>query len=275
MLVLPPGVFDMGSPQDEKGRDSDEGPQHRVTIPRPFALSRCEISVGQFRRFVEETGYQTWAEQPDSGGCYAWNAGQRQAEQDKGKTWRNPGFPQTEAHPVVCVAWQDAQAYANWLSARTGAVYRLPSEAEWEYAARARTQTARYWEGGWGPRQQCAYANGAGQEAKAIAGKDWTLADCSDAYVYTAPIASFAPNQFGLYDMLGNVWEWTADCWHGNYDKPPRDGSAWLEAEGGDCNRRGVRGGAWSYYPQNLRSANRGGDIDAYIIVGFRLARAL
>jgi formylglycine-generating enzyme required for sulfatase activity len=262
----------MGSPDAEAGRFSQEGPQHRVTIPRPFALSQCEITVGQFKQFVDETGHITAVEQPDSKGCYVWNTDKANYVQEKGRSWRNPGFDQSPRHPVVCVSWDDAQAYVAWLSQRTGAVYRLPTEAEWEYAARADTETARYW----GDKTQCDYANGAGQETKAIADSSWTLAECSDRYVYTAPVASLRPNAFRLYDMIGNVWEWTQDCWHASYKEAPMDGTAWLGTEA-ECKVRVVRGGSWDYGPRDLRSANRdrGRTDGAGSFQGFRVARAL
>jgi formylglycine-generating enzyme required for sulfatase activity len=279
MVVIPPGGFWMGSPDTENGRDSDESPRHSVTIPRPFALGRCEITVGQFRRFAEDPAkpYTTTAEQPGAKGCFTWNSKNRIWGLTQGRNWRNPGFPQTEDDPVVCVSHQDADAYAAWLSTKTGASYRLPSEAEWEYAARAGTETARYW--GEDPKgsDQCAFANGAGQEAKAVGGVGWTYADCRDAFPYTAPVASFRPNAFQLYDLSGNVWEWTADCWHENYQNAPVDGSPWLEANGGDCGRRVVRGGSWMIFPQALRSADRFSYTtdDAGNDLGFRIARAL
>lgn len=269
MVVIPPGRFQMGSPDTEAGRDSDEGPRHGVTIPRPFALSRCEITVGQFRRFVREQGYVTTAEKQDSSDCFVLNAETKEFKEEKGANWRNPGFAQSDEHPVVCVSREDAQAYASWLSQRTGAAYRLPTEAEWEYAARAGTETARYW----GDQPQCGFANGAGLEAKAIAGEGWTLADCRDPFVYTAPVASLEPNGFGLYDTAGNVWEWTADCWHEDYEGAPVDGTAW--ERGNDCGRRVIRGGSWFSDPAVLRSAFRGWsdpvDRDSYL--GFRLAQ--
>ena len=272
MVAIKPGRFTMGSPSSEEGRFPDEGPRHRVTIPHPFALSQCEITVGQFQQFVDETGHVTSAEQADSKGCYVWNTEKTDYVQEKGRSWRNPGFNQSPRHPVVCVSWDDAQRYVDWLSKRTGAVYRLPTEAEWEYAARADTETERYW----GDKRQCDYANGAGQETKAIAGSNWTLAECPDPYVYTAPVASLRPNPFRLYDMIGNVSEWTQDCWHESYEAAPIDGSAWLGSEE-ECKSRVVRGGSWLYNPLLLRSSYRywlwsgeaGGD------QGFRLARAL
>jgi formylglycine-generating enzyme required for sulfatase activity len=281
MVVLPPGHFRMGTPKDEPGRSTDEGPQHWVTIKKPFAMGRCEITVAQFRRFVEETGYVTEAEQPDAKGCYAWNAALSKGDQHKGSHWRLPGFPQTDQHPVVCVSQADASAYADWLSQRTGAHYRLPTEAEWEYAVRA-TPTldrpltaARYWGEDAEAKRQCDYANGADQSAQAISDRDWSLAGCDDGYAYTAPVASFRPTLLGLYDLLGNVWEWTADCWHQDYTGAPADGSAWLEAKQGDCNHRVVRGGSWGSGPQILRSVNRSEFNYAYIYLGFRVARDL
>ena len=267
MVAIKPGPFQMGSTEGA----ADEQPVHRVTIPKPFAISRCEITVGQFRQFVEDADYQTTAEKSGKG-CYVWNADKKASEQLPERNWNNPGFKQTDDHPVVCVSWDDAQAYVAWLSRRTGAAYRLPTEAEWEYAARAGTTTARYYH----DDKQCDYANGAGQETKSIAGPGWALAECADGHVYTAPVASFGENQFGLFDLLGNVWEWTQDCWHDNYDNAPKDGSAWLEKDDGDCNRRVVRGGSWDYGPQFLRSAFRSGDSTdgADDVLGFRIARA-
>lgn len=283
MVAIQPGHFQMGSPQDEKDRQEAEGPQHAVTIPKPFAISRCEITVGQFRQFVQDKHYHQGKEyltaaetsnpsETGAKGCFGWNAETKQLEQLPERNWKNPGFAQDDNHPVVCVSWDDAQAYVNWLSRRTGAVYRLPSEAEWEYAARAGAKTARFYQ----DDMQCEYANGLGQEAKSIADPNWVLGECTDAHVYTAPVASFGENQFGLFDMLGNVFEWVEDCWHENYQGAPEDGSVWNEAHGGDCSRRVVRGGSWFDVPQFLRSAFRNRIITdaANNIQGFRIARA-
>jgi len=266
MVVIKPGQFQMGSADG----DADEQPVHAVTIPKPFAISRCEITVGQFRQFVEDAHYQTTAEKSGKG-CNIWNVERKEAEQLPDRNWKNPGFKQSDDHPVVCVSWDDAQAYVKWLSHRTGAAYRLPTEAEWEYAARAGTATARYYQ----DDLQCDYANGLGQEGKSIADSGWVLAECSDDHVYTAPVASYAENHFGLFDMLGNVWEWTQDCRHGNYNNGPGDGSAWLEKDSGDCGRRVVRGGSWIDRPQFVRSAVRdwGNSGAANGGLGFRIAR--
>jgi formylglycine-generating enzyme required for sulfatase activity len=271
MVAIRPRQFMMGSPENEPDRSSNESPQHPVTIPKPFAISRCEITVGQFTKFIQETGYKTTVE-TNGKGCSVWNAEKKAGQQQAENRWNNPSFAQTDKHPVVCVSWSDAQRYVDWLSQRTGAVYRLPTEAEWEYAARADSETARYF----GKESQCDYANGLGQEAKSIVDKNWTLAECNDAYIYTAPVAHYKPNLFGLYDMLGNANEWTLDCWHEDYKLAPYDGTAWLESAGGDCDRRVVRGGSWDYDPQSLRSANRGRIFNAaYYVLGFRIARAL
>lgn len=270
MVRIPPGKFLMGSPETEAGRTSGEGPQHEVTISKPFALSRHEITVGQFRQFVEDAGYQTTAEKSGKG-CYGWNANKKEIDQLAERNWKNPGFAQIDDHPVVCVSWDDVQVYVTWLSRRTGENYRLPTEAEWEYTARAGTTVARFYQGD----QQCKYANGAGQEKKSIASPNLVLAECDDGYVYTAPVASFGENHYSLFDMLGNVWEWMQDCWHDNYDYAPLDGSAWLKKGSGDCNRRVFRGGSWLNSPQSLRSADRSGFFTNATsnYLGFRIAR--
>lgn len=270
MIAISPGRFLMGAPFDEMGRFSNEGPQHEVAIAKSFAISRCEITVGQFRQFVDDSEYQTSAE-TDGKGCKVWDSQSKAWKPKEGANWRNPGFEQTDDHPVVCVSWRDAQRYVEWLAQHTeNAPYRLPTEAEWEYAARAGTESPRYFGG-----SPCEYANGAGQEAKGIGRKSWSLGDCADGFVHTAPVGHFKPNDFGLFDALGNVGEWTLDCWHVNYWlKPPKDAAPWLEASGGNCGLRVVRGGSWFDSPPSLRSAFRhrydAGDANADL--GFRVA---
>ena len=275
MVLLAGGAVQQGSPESEVGRTGDESPQHAVTIPQPFALGRCEVTVGEFRQFVEASGYTTDAE--TSRGCYVWNEQERVNKLDPARNWKSPGFAQTDQHPVTCVSWNDAQAYITWLNAwlglRPNTAYRLPTESEWEYAARAGTTTPYFWS----DASQCQYANGADQTAKHT-GKwpaNWTYAACADQFVFTAPVGSFSPNRWGLYDTSGNVGEWVADCWHESYKAAPADGSAWLEAGSGDCSRRVLRGGGWYGNPLNLRSANRNWNAPdgAYIISGFGLAR--
>jgi formylglycine-generating enzyme required for sulfatase activity len=185
-----------------------------------------------------------------------------------GKSWRDLNFRQGENEPVVCVSWDDSQAYIEWLNRETGKKYRLPTEAEWEYAARGGTTASRYW--GENPDQACGYANVADQSAKRK-NSGWTVHDCDDGYAETAPVGSFKPNGFGLHDMLGNVWEWNQDRWHEDYKGAPNDGGAW---ETGGSSIRVFRGGSWSLNPWFCRSAYRNGLDPDYRIdyLGFRLA---
>ena len=235
MVVVPAGTFTMGSPASEEGRYDKEGPRHSVTIPAPFAVGVYEVTFAEWDTCVR------------AGGC----GGYAPADEGWGRGSR----------PVINVSWDDAQAYVSWLSQQTGARYRLLSEAEWEYVARAGSRTARYW--GESESGQCRYANGHDDDAP-----------CSDGYEYTAPVGSFAPNVFGLYDVLGNVWEWTQDCWNRSYAGAPADGSAW---QSGDCGDRVLRGGSWFSYPRLLRSAYRlwSPTVFRNYLNGFRVARTL
>jgi formylglycine-generating enzyme required for sulfatase activity len=270
MVVLPPGSFTMGSPASEPGRDVGEGPQHDVRIAKLFAVGEFQVTVDEFKAFVTATGY-------DAGStCYAWNG--KSWELQSGRSWRDPGFAQTGSHPVACVNWNDAQAYAKWLSGKTGKSYRLPSEAEWEYAARGRTAPGSYPRYFFGDSEAdfCKYGNGADQTAqKQIPGaEDWKVLPCSDGYAYTSPVGSFRPNDFGLFDMHGNVWQWVVDCYHENYTGAPKDGSAWT---GGVCETRILRGSSWDDDLRYLRAANRGSlsPDKRGSSLGFRLARTL
>jgi formylglycine-generating enzyme required for sulfatase activity len=274
MVLIEAGRFRMGSPEGEDGRSGDEGPQHGVAIVKPFALSRCEVTRGEFAAFVADTRYVTDAEQGK--GCYVLSEARDSLEQSGGTDWRKPGFDQADGHPVVCVSWRDAHAYAAWLSARTGQSYRLPAEAEWEYAARAGTETSRYW--GDDPDAACDYANGGDQSLKAsVPAWRYSIAACDDRHAFTAPVGSYQGNGFGLSDMLGNAWEWVQDCWTYNYEQAPADGSVRGATAEGECSRVVLRGGGWNLDPVDLRSAYRsrydaGG---AFNIAGFRLARTL
>nr|VFK11010.1 MAG: Formylglycine-generating enzyme, required for sulfatase activity, contains SUMF1/FGE domain [Candidatus Kentron sp. LPFa]VFK30456.1 MAG: Formylglycine-generating enzyme, required for sulfatase activity, contains SUMF1/FGE domain [Candidatus Kentron sp. LPFa] len=248
MVVIPAGKFRMGSPEDEKGRASDKGPQHRVRISKAFALGVTEVTFADYDRFAKATR----RELPSDSG---WGRGQR---------------------PVINVSWRDATAYAKWLSGQTGEDYRLPTEAEWEYAARARTTTRYFWGGDLEDKLACGFANGADLVAKEEH-SEWTTNNCRDGFVNTAPVGSFQANAFGLFDMSGNVWEWTEDCWHDDYENAPEDGRAWGEEDGGNCAWRVLRGGSWDGEPRRLRSAYRLRVNPDYWFfdVGFRLARAL
>jgi formylglycine-generating enzyme required for sulfatase activity len=268
MVVIPAGEFSMGSPAAEAGRGVDEGPQRQVAIAQPFALGRGEVTVAEFRRFVEEAGYRTEAERDARAlGC----SGFIYEASGPVTSWRNPGLVQADSHPVLCVSWNDARAYAQWLSRKTGKRYRLPTEAEWEYAARAGTASSRYW--GDDPLQACKYANVADQSRI----QTWGFGqkhECTDGHYFTAPAGGYAPNRFGLYDMLGNVWEWTEDCWNASYAGASADGTAWTT---GDCAQRVLRGGSWSTVPRFARSAARHKNPADYRdnLTGFRLARVI
>jgi formylglycine-generating enzyme required for sulfatase activity len=273
MVVIPAGEFVMGSPKSEAGRTDDEGPQHRVRIAKPFALGRYPVTVGEFGRFVHVSGYQTEAERNPEQGIQAWDDSKGEWNWSKGKSWRNPGFAQDDRHPVVGVSWNDALAYVKWLGEKTARAYRLPSEAEWEYAARAGTTTARFW--GDDPNQAFRYANVADRSLKAAHPKwPWPIHECDDGYAETALVGSFEANAFGLCDMIGNVWEWLQDCWNETYTGAPDDGRSW---ERGDCGRRVVRGGSWSVPPVLARAAFRFRDGPGIRndSQGFRLARTL
>ena len=255
MVAIPAGSFVMGSNE----RDTEK-PPHSVSV-RSFAAGRYAVTKSQFASFVQAKGYQTEAERGD--GCYVWTGSEWKQQADK--NWRNVGFAQGEDHPVVCVSWNDAQAYAQWLSQSTGKAYRLLSEAEREYAARAGS-TGKYW---WGETASHEYANYGKDECCGV------LAQGRDKWENTAPVGQFPANGFGLYDMHGNVWEWVQDVWHENYSGAPTDGSAWQT--GGDATRRVLRGGAWVNYPDSLRSAVRLRSTPDYRVsyFGFRIARTV
>jgi len=222
MIKIEPGCFQMGSPESEKYRSNDEGPQHKVCIQQVFYLGQYEVTFAEYDLFSDETKRRLPSDRD-------WGRGDR---------------------PVMNVSWKEAVAYIEWLSGQTGRHYRLPTEAEWEYAARAKitkiteepaTTTSVYW---WGDaiEKGMAVCNGCGSRGD---------------NPQTVPVGSFAPNAFGLYDTAGNVMEWIGDCWHKNYEGAPSDGSAWEDLNQGDCGRRVLRGGSWSSDPRDVRSANR------------------
>lgn len=266
MMILPPGSFHMGSRGTEEGRAADEGPRREVIVDGQFALSRREVTVGEFRRFVEDTGYRTDAER--DGGCFYWSGDWLLAP---GKDWQDPpGFEQDDRHPVVCVSWNDAGAFARWMADRTGKAYRLPTEAEWEYAARGGTDSARPW--GNAPDEACREANVADLTLKESYPGDWPAHPCRDGYAHTAPVASLGENPFGLWDMLGNVWEWTCSRYEQRYGG--------VEQHCADALERGprvYRGGSWYNFPDWVRSAARAASSPSFRagILGFRLARDL
>ena len=250
MVVIPSGEYRMGSPAGEEGRGSSEGPLHEVRITKKLAVGRYEVTRREYGTFVKETGRKTAA------GCWVGDGSIQNWRLDAARSWRSPGFSQGERHPVVCVSWEDARAYAKWLSKKTDKTYRLLSEAEWEYAARAGTHTSRYW--GDGPKGQCSHANGADAAfGKAYGKQQPRILSCPDGSARTAEVGRYVANAWRLWDMLGNVWEWVEDCGHGDYRGAPADGSAWVSER--DCETRVMRGGSW-YLWSTLRSAGRGYD---------------
>jgi formylglycine-generating enzyme required for sulfatase activity len=252
LVLLPTGRFQMGSPELERklamAAGSQQGwlarelPQHWVGIERPIAMGRYPVLVGEWRVFARATGWRP------SGDV----------------NWEAPGFAQTERHPVVGINWFDALKYVRWLSEATGRSYRLPSEAEWEYACRAGTRTPF----SCGDTISTEQANYDGNFT-------WNGGPRGEYRRGTTPAGMFAPNPWGLFDMHGNVWEWVQDVVHNNYEGAPLDGSAW--EEGGDQARRILRGGSWLYNPRYLRSALRNGfsAVLSNDIVGFRVVREL
>lgn len=273
MVVVPAGSFMMGSPESEPGRSPNEGPVHRVTFGRGFAVSRNEITVEQFRTFVEATDYVSEAER--IGWSRIYDAESGRIDRRNGVDWRDNymGDSADGDDPVIHVSWNDAKAYADWLSEQTDRDYRLPSEAEFEYALRAGTQTI-YWWGDSVPREQVENLTGDGDISTTR--RRWTVSfeDYEDGHWGPAPVTTFVANPFGLYDMGGNVMEWTADCWHDSYTRAPDDGSAWINP---GCQRRVLRGGSWSSSPEMARSAFRlaSGADGRDARVGFRVARDL
>lgn len=266
LVAIPGGGFRMGSADDEAGREVDEGPVREVRL-QPFALGRYHVTRAEFARFVEATRYSV---EP---GCERYVGNRWQL--DANASWRNPGFRQSDRDPVVCVSWHDARAFLDWLSRGSGHTYRLPSEAEWERAARAGTTTARPWEGP--ETTACEYANVA--DIFAADTLNWPklpgeLFLCRDGFARTSPVGRFKPNGFGLHDMLGNAWQWLADCYVDSYRGARGDGRPALAEP---CELRSVRGGSWYSVPRYVRSAARGrvAPDSRDDLTGFRVARDL
>jgi formylglycine-generating enzyme len=268
MILLPGDAFKMGDRSGDGGRD--ERPVHNVTI-KPFKLGAHEVTKDQYERFVNATQYPSGRESRAVNACSAPDPATDEPLQRTGRSWEQPGFEQSGDHPVVCVSWVDAQAFIAWLNKSSGHHFRLPSEAEWEYAAGAKDEPNGAWGAGW--EGICLYANVADAAWRNSGrGANGSGANCDDGFVYTSPVGSFKPNIFGLSDIIGNVWEWTQDCFHENYVDAPRDGSAW--ELGGDCSRRIDRGGSWDTVPTRLRISFRSWYFSASRLnfVGFRLA---
>ncbi len=248
-VYIPPGTFTMGSPETEPNRKADEGPQTEVTLTRGFWMGQTPVTVEQFSRFAEMTGYATVAEREGWAHHYTPDG----IVEQEGKSWRDPLFPQDADHPVVVMHWEDIMAFCDWAREVTGLEVRLPTEAEWEYACRAGTTTAYFW--GAQPEGGEEYANLADQAA-ARAIPEWDPPDYpfDDGYVYTSPVYAFRANPWGLHDMHGNVWEWTSD-WYGG----PHPGGSVTNPTGAETGEYRVRrGGSWYRGLGTARSANRG-----------------
>jgi len=270
MVVVPTDAFVMGStpaeaaaanvPQDQGMR---EQPAHPVTIANRIAVGRYELTVAEYAAFATEM------DRPANNNCTTWDTAQGKFGEVASATWESPGYPQTDRHPVGCLTLDDARAYAKWLSQKTRQHYRLPSEAEWEYVARA--------DGVAGTAGDiCAQANvsdAARLEAHGGNGADATrFFSCRDDFVYAAPVGSFPANAFGLSDVIGNIWEWTEDCFVPNYDGAPADGSARITKT---CDRYVVRGGGWYSRTWFARSPGRSRETPDYrsSTLGVRIVR--
>jgi formylglycine-generating enzyme required for sulfatase activity len=266
MIRIPAGSFAMGTAEKNlvlnprSGKlNTNETPQHDVTFAEAFWLSQHEITVEQFAAFSEASGYVA------AGGCLRLDRETLKLTTDENSNWQNPGFEQQADEPVVCVSFLDAAAYANWLSDKTGQPYHVPTEAQWEYATRAGSAARFFW--GDNPQDGCEFAN-----VRKPADSDENA--CDDGFDGIAPAGSLRANTFGVHDMLGNVWEWTMDCSHPNYEGAPVDGSAWLEDK--DCLFRIIRGGSYSNPVTRSGSAIRAGRPQSGTApnLGFRIARS-
>lgn len=259
MVVVPAGTFSMPS-------GATPPQSHPVRIAHAFAVGRYEITRGEYAHFVAATGHATGDRcfvfrrvGTDGVGIFEWASG---------TSWREPGYFQSDRHPAVCVSWNDAHAYLDWLSAGTGHRYRLLSESEWAYAASAGTGQVAWW--GADPAAACRYANSADQSFAQGFDSLRDFAPCRDGYAFTAPVGSYAPNAFGLYDLLGNAWEWTEDCGGGDFARAPVDGAPDLS---GQCANRVRRSGSWYRTVDANRSALPAADWHGN--GGFRVARDL
>ena len=271
MVQLGPGTFEMGRTTG----DPDETPVVPITLQHEFWIAKTEVTVAQYRQFVDATGYQS------STGCNYYVGGR--ITRDETVHWTSVPFHQTEQHPVVCVSWADANAYSVWLSGQTSEHYRLPSEAEWAFAAGLSSEEEVPWDS---LQSACVYLNGndaaaearipdqpmAHMNASLYGDGDLPFFPCRDGYGATAPVAQFPANQFGLYDMLGNVWEWVADCYSERLDAVPKDGSA---NQIYPCDRSVMRGSAWNAGPRFARLGNRSSlnRLHGNWAVGFRLVK--
>lgn len=243
MIIVPAGQFIMGT-NGEDGREDDEAPARSVTIAQPFALGKYEVTFDEWDACVAASACE---KAPDE----AWGRGHR---------------------PVINVNFAQVNAYTKWLSEKTGKPYALPSETQWEYAAQAGGNQGTFWSDN--KARACEYANVYDTLAKTKLMFDWAVFPCADGFAETAPVGTFAPNAFGLHDMLGNVWEWVADCYHPSYAGAPSDGSA-VTAE--TCMKHVSRGGSWNIFPAWVRTGYRYGLMGGLRAsnLGFRVMRVV
>lgn len=273
MVVLPVGSFTMGSPESEPGRSKNEGPQRQLRFERGFAMSRNEITLAEFRAFVEATQYVTDAEKTGTSAIYDERAGRM--VRSRRVDWRRSfnGSRGRDNDPVVHVSWNDASAFASWLARASGKRYRLPTEAEFEYALRAGSTTSFPWGNG-DPPGVIANLAGAGETSRE--GRKWAqgFPGYDDKHWGPAPVRTFEANAFRLHDMDGNVSEWVEDCWHDNYLRAPDSPIAWVNP---GCELRVIRGGSWGSGREQVRSAWRGSAVanSSGARVGFRIVREL
>ena len=277
MIGLAPGAFVMGASREEDERAGVPAhqagksiPLHRVSIGSGHAIAKFETTIAEYRAFVTATGYQP------SNNCTINRKvnGVWVYEAREGFNWRNPSYDVSDRDPVTCVTWEDAKAYTDWLSRKTGVSYSLPTEAVYEYAARAGTTTPYFWGEDPDRTQACTFSNQADLSQDRYFGTGASGAfhrfKCDDGYPVNSPVGSFRANPWGLYDILGNVWEWTEDCWNESYDGAPADGSAWRD---GDCDMRVMRGGSSGNTPWYARAGNRAKFLPDYAghSLGFRV----
>jgi formylglycine-generating enzyme required for sulfatase activity len=275
MIVIPKGTFLMGSPLTEVGRNKNEGPQHKVSV-RGFAVGVYPVTRAEYAAFVRER------RDPEDGGCIVWTGKPADEKgaliKDPSKDWSNPGFKQTDRDPAVCVSWDDAQTYVRWLNdklcrpqkvdscSKDAGHYRLLTEAEWQYSTRGGTTTPYYW----GDRVTHDNANYGVEKCPPCGPK----VQGKDLWNYTSPVGSFAPNHFGLFDTVGNVYQWVEDCWHDDYVGAPSNGSAWTT---GECKFRVSPGSDWMEDGSFLRVAFRdlGAADERSQFTGLRVAKTL
>ncbi len=276
MVTIKPGSFLMGASGEDKAWLSEqsggnhlhwaETPRHKVNINYSFAVGKYEVTIAEYQFFLQSSGYQP------AGGCWYWTG--RGWKEDRRLSWSRPDFQQTPTSPVACIAWEDAKAYARWLSDHTGQDYHLLSEAEWEYAARGGNGAIRPWANPQSNEVLCEKANGADLSGKGRYRRWATTNNCQDGHANTAPVGSYSPNGYGLYDMIGNVAEWVEDIYHSDYSTARGDGSALTT---GGSTKRALRGGSWQDEPWDLRSAARGSYTATTRVgdIGFRVAKSL